>query len=174
MQEGYCTICTHEQRLEIERALLNIGETEFHTLERVAEAFNVDSLDLQQHALFHSPIAIDVALDNNTNEFTSIAKQLKMKEASMLSATAAEYMLTLQSVGRAIQAMATEDEFSFARKLTKPLVDLYIGAGSELRSTLKTLIELKVQLDGPKDDATTGISLLFNSLAKAMSRDQLG
>jgi len=168
-----CAICDSAERFEIENALLCIGQTDFHTLDQIAEAFEVEVGDLQKHALFHSPIAIDV-VSGEEEQIPSIAKQLKLREADMLATVAADYLVTLKAVGRSIQTMALEDEFSFARKLTKPLVDLYVGTGGELRATLKTLVELKIQMDGPKNDPNSGIALLFSSLSRAIQNDKLG
>lgn len=162
-----CPICDSPDRAEIETALLSIGDSELQNLDEIAKVYELDIDDLQRHALFHSPIAVTVTGDV-VDETPSIARQLKLREADMLAATAAEYMITLKLTGRCIRNMAQQDEYSFARKLTKPLVDLYIGTGGEMRATLKTLAELKAQIEGPKTDNNSGIAKLFDALGKAV------
>ena len=78
-------------------------------------------------------------------------------------------------MGRRIKSMvgvnpaATEGEeddnnIRTAKVLTKPVVDLYIGLGGEIRSTVKTMSDIERALNGPQDSTATGLEALANAI----------
>lgn len=154
-----CSICTHECRAQIENAILNTPTTEM--LEKVAKEYNVDIQELQVHVMMHSPIGVNAVED--TKE--SIARKSKIREMDLLLSAANEYMVTLKTVGEKITREANNSDFvSFSRSLTKSMVELYLGTGSELRNTVKVIMDTNEMLNGPKDGAVSGLTALANAI----------
>lgn len=155
-----CTVCEHEHRRDIERALFKVtpqSKDKGVTIERIAEEFDVVPEDLERHCLFHS----------SCDSEESIVRQIKMKEADLLGEAAQEYMDTMRSVGRRIRGY-TEDaesgDLRFEKLLTKPVTDLYVGCGDGLQKTVRALSEINNLLNGPKDDGLSGLNALVNAI----------
>ena len=51
-----------------------------------------------------------------------------------------------------------------AKMLTKPMTDLYIGLGGEIRQAVKTMSEVDRMLNGPEDTATSGLRALADAI----------
>lgn len=99
----------------------------------------------------------------------SLTRKIKLREADMLAAVGQEYLVTLKTMGRRINKLAQvssidiEDEdkqLKLAKLLTKPMVDLYVGLGGEIRQTVKTMAELDRMLNGPEDNLSSGLGAL--------------
>lgn len=104
----------------------------------------------------------------------SLVRNMKLKEADMLAEVSAEYLITLKAMGRRINSLlsdAPEDgesedmpkadkQLKTAKLLTKPMVELYLGLGSEIRQTVKTAAEVDRMLNGPKDGVASGLTAL--------------
>ena len=116
-----CAVCTHDKRVEIDTALLKMTpESGTLTLERIAEAYDVTIEDLQEHALFHTSF-------NCEPDGDSIVRQIKMREADMLSSMAVDQLTTMKAVGKRIRRFvesSDEEDIRFEKMLTKPVVDL--------------------------------------------------
>lgn len=175
-----CVVCDHPRRLEIESAILSMSGTEQGLdIGEVAKAFEVDETALKTHALFHTPLVSveDLApeVEKSENRRSSLTRMAKLREVDMLAEVSNEYLLTLKTVGRRIKSMvgvnpaATEGEeddnnIRTAKVLTKPVVDLYIGLGGEIRSTVKTMSDIERALNGPQDSTATGLEALANAI----------
>lgn len=147
-----CKVCTHYKRAEIENALLSMSTDKIdEELATIAVEYSVEINELKIHALMHTPINITANND-------SIARQLKLKEANVLSAVINEYLVTLKSVGRQINAWAVGGNFE--RMINKPVVELYLGTGGEIRATVRTLAELNSLLNGPDTGNASGLHAL--------------
>lgn len=103
----------------------------------------------------------------------SLTRRMKLREADMLAAVGTEYLVTLKTMGRRINKLAQvssidiEDEdrqLKLAKLLTKPMVDLYVGLGGEIRQTVKTMAELDRMLNGPEDSVSSGLSALAKAI----------
>lgn len=99
----------------------------------------------------------------------SLTRKIKLREADMLAAVGQEYLVTLKTMGRRINKLAQvssidiEDEdrqLKLAKLLTKPMVDLYVGLGGEIRQTVKTMAELDRMLNGPENNLSSGLGAL--------------
>lgn len=99
----------------------------------------------------------------------SLTRKIKLREADMLASVGQEYLVTLKTMGRRINKLAqlgptdVEDEdaqFRLAKMLTKPMVDLYVGLGGEIRQTVKTMAEIDRMLNGPQDNLGGGLAAL--------------
>lgn len=157
-----CKICTHEKRAEIENALLSIStDNTAVTLQTISENYHVTVNDLKLHALMHAPMGY---VDRG-DEQDSIARKIKLKEADMLNAVVNEYMVTLKNVGRRINKLANDSDVDlmFEKILSKPVTDLYIGLGGEIRATVKTMAELDSVLNGA-NTATSGLQALAEAI----------
>ena len=175
-----CTICNHPDRAEIENAILSMTDEVKTSIEVIAEQYDVSLSDLKMHALFHTPLVdaadIEELRDAETLGGTeqtvsvgatprdSLTRRMKLREADLLAAVGNEYLVTMKTMGRRINKLAQVSEIDIedndrqlklAKLLTKPMVDLYVGLGGEIRQTVKTMAELDRLLNGPEDSATS-------------------
>lgn len=189
-----CMICNHPKRDEIENALLTMvfdaPPNASNSIEAIADQYSVSLEELKMHAMFHTPLvgdgdvasinkktaAVDNADGNVTTSRDSLTRKIKLREADMLATVGREYLVTLKTMGRRINKLAqissidVEDEekqLKLAKLLTKPMVDLYIGLGGEIRQTVKTMAELDRMLNGPEDSAITGLAALAQAIRRS-------
>lgn len=158
-----CEICNHPNRRAIEDYILVVDTPGVAiTLSETAKRFEVPLVDLQVHALMHTPLA---RLEDESLAPT-IASQMKRGEANLLYAVAEEYHQTLRQTGREIRRrlgpMFPSEapaalEFEAPPRLTKELVDLYIGTGNNLRQTVGTIVEMNQKLNDESDPALVAL-----------------
>ena len=142
-----CLICNNINRAQIDAALLN-GEP----IEDVAHYHRVAEDELKMHAMLHVE-----------DDHPSITAQLKLREADMLTAVAEEYMQTLVLMGERIRSHADAD-LAMEKLLTKSVVDLYLGVGSEIRHTVKALADLNSVINGDATGARSGLASLAEAI----------
>ena len=184
-----CTICNHPDRAEIENAILSMTDGVKTSIEVIAEQYDVSLSDLKMHALFHTPLVdaadIEELRDAETLGDTeqtevvraaprdSLTRRMKLREADLLAAVGNEYLVTMKTMGRRINKLAQVSEIDIedndrqlklAKLLTKPMVDLYVGLGGEIRQTVKTMAELDRLLNGPEDSTTSGLVALAKAI----------
>ena len=163
---------------------------EQNSIEKIAEQYKVPLDELKMHALFHTPLVGDGDIEElhaeggicNTpiaeagcdvqvrpEPRDSLTRKMKLREADMLAAVGQEYLVTLKTMGRRINKLAQvssidiedeEKQLKLAKLLTKPMVDLYVGLGGEIRQTVKTMAELDRMLNGPEDNLSSGLGAL--------------
>lgn len=185
-----CKICDKTNRIDIESSIIRMSEDHEQTIEQIAEQYKVDVDELKTHALFHTPLVRACDLDpnfeytpqpSNPNSHDSLTRQMKLREADLLSEVANEYLLTMKTMGRRINRMAqivsidaedSEKEVKLAKLLTKPMVELYIGAGGEVRQTVKTMAEINRLLNGEADPTLSGLSALADAIRGSGSDSQ--
>ena len=161
-----CTICGSPQRENIERALLKVvdepNDSKGITLERIAQEFGVTVEDLQRHAMFHSALG----------EADSLVRQIHMREADMLAEVVMDQVKMVKDIGARLRdSMNDADgEVAFERRATKPVVDLYVGAGDSVRKGVAAIADINQLLNGPKDDGLSGLA----ALAKVLHGSQVG
>ena len=177
-----CKICNRIDRADIENAILNISAESKLTVESIAEQYGVDVQELRNHALFHTPLVApcDVVTSEPVTDETqlsegkiSLARKMKLREADILAATNNEYMVTLKAMGRRINRLANvssidaedaDKEVKLAKLLTKPMVDLYIGLGGEIRQNVRAMAEVDRMLNGPQDSSNNGLQALADAI----------
>ena len=184
-----CTICNHPDRAEIENAILSMTDGVKTSIEVIAEQYDVSLSDRKMHALFHTPLVdaadIEELRDAETLGDTeqtvaerptprdSLTRRMELREADLLAAVGNEYLVTMKTMGRRINKLAQVSEIDIedndrqlklAKLLTKPMVDLYVGLGGEIRQTVKTMAELDRLLNGPEDSATSGLVALAKAI----------
>ena len=177
-----CKICNRTDRADIENAILNISVESKLTVESIAEQYGVDVQELRNHALFHTPLVApcDVVISEPATDETqlpeskiSLARKMKLREADILAATNNEYMVTLKAMGRRINRLANvssidaedaDKEVKLAKLLTKPMVDLYIGLGGEIRQNVRAMAEVDRMLNGPQDSSNNGLQALADAI----------
>lgn len=152
-----CAVCNHEHRADIEGAILSMSPESDVTIKSIAEDYDVPESDVKLHALMHCQMGAADA-DKST-----IAKQLKLREADMLLAVVNEYMVTLKTVGRRVNKLA--NDAMFEKLINKSVVDLYVGMGGEIRNTVKTLAELNSILNGPDNGNASGLQALAAAIS---------
>ena len=179
-----CSICNRSDRAEIENAILNISAESGLTVESIAEQYELNIDELRNHALFHTPLVAPCDVVTPTTELqlspdaearvpASLARKMKLREADILATVNNEYLITLKSMGRRINRLANvssidaEDEtkkVELAKLLTKPMVDLYIGLGGEIRQNVKAMAEVDRMLNGPQDSGSNGLMALADAI----------
>lgn len=187
---GACKVCTHPMRAEIENAILALttsGPSDKYTIETIAEQYDVPVDDLKMHAMFHTPLVSDAditAIETHTQlepteaepKGTSLTRKMRLREADMLATVANEYLVSLRTMGRRINKLVQvssideEDQakqLQLAKLLTKPMVDLYVGMGGEIRQTVKTMAEIDRMLNGPEDGANQGLAALAAAIRQS-------
>lgn len=172
-----CTICNHADRAEIENAILAIGSSSSITIETIADQYGCDLNDLKMHAMFHAPLLTEfdesVKAEETEEAPKSLTRKIKLREADILASTSNEYMITLKSMGRRLNRLINvsdidvedmEKQVQLAKLLTKPMVELYLGLGNEIRQNVKTMAELDRMLNGPQDGGLSGLSALADAI----------
>lgn len=186
-----CSICNSPNRAEIENAILALttsGAGENVSIETIAEQFNVSLDELKMHAMFHTPLVSDADISaiehcapaaettEDKPKGESLTRKMKLREADILATVANEYLVTMKTMGRRINKLAQvssideEDQakqLQLAKLLTKPMVDLYVGMGSEIRQTVKTMAEMDRMLNGPEDSAGAGLAALAAAIRQS-------
>lgn len=179
-----CSICNRSDRAEIENAILNISAESGLTVESIAEQYKLDLQELRNHALFHTPLVAPCDIVTQTTELqlnpeaeakvpASLARKMKLREADILATVSNEYLVTLKAMGRRINRLANVSEIDaeddakkveLAKLLTKPMVDLYIGLGGEIRQNVRAMAEVDRMLNGPQDNSTNGLQALADEI----------
>jgi hypothetical protein len=179
-----CKICNRTDRADIENAILNISVESGLTIDSIAEQYQLDVAELRNHALFHTPLVAPCDVVTQTTELqlspdaeaklpASLARKMKLREADTLATVNNEYLVTLKAMGRRINRLTSvssidaEDEakrVELAKLLTKPMVDLYIGLGGEIRQNVKALAEVDRMLNGPQDSGSNGLIALAEAI----------
>lgn len=153
-----CTICNHPKRTEIESALLcRQWGAEGFTLDSIAKEFSVPIRELQVHALMHLPV------QTVQGDTSSLAQKINMSEAELLRQTASNYYVTLQNIGLKINKLLTGED-SDLRVINKPLVDLYLGAGAEIRNSTDCLVKMNQAINGEDNSGLSALAALVTTL----------
>lgn len=166
-----CSICAHPKRAEIEKAILRISSTNPSiTIEGIAEEYGVTPEDIKKHAILHQALPTDLIPVEEPKEGVvvrdTLARRAKIQEAQLLEDIAFEYYTTLKNLGVKINGMITDEEdIKFTKLLTKPVADMYISLGTEIRQTVSAMAELDRMLNGPKDDNASGLTALAMAIA---------
>lgn len=182
-----CSICDRADRVAIENAILTMTESERkRSIDDIAKEYACNITDLKAHALFHTPgiclseIETPAVADTDPTQSAkdniaprnSLVRKLKLRESDILSEVNNEYMLTLKNLGRRINKLTSspgknqdeDDEIRCSKLLTKPMVELYIGLGGELRQNIKTIADIDRMLNGPEDSTGTGLLALATAI----------
>ena len=179
-----CKICNRSDRADIENAILNISAESGLTVDIIAEKYEVDVAELRNHALFHTPLVAPCDIVTQTTEprlstdaeaktTVSLARKMKLREADILTTVNNEYLVTLKAMGRRINRLAgvssidaedSEKRVELAKLLTKPMVDLYVGLGGEIRQNVRALAEVDRMLNGPQDSGSNGLQALADAI----------
>ena len=183
-----CSICSRSDRADIENAVLSISTDTGLTIEQIAEQYKCDLAELRTHALFHAPLVAPydvVSKDGESKDAppegkTSLARKLRLREADILATVNNEYLVTLKNMGRRINKLANsssidiedaEKAVALAKLLTKPMVDLYIGLGGEIRQNVKAMAEVDRMLNGPQESSNNGLQALADAIRGSGSSD---
>lgn len=176
-----CPICNHPNRAAIEIAVLNCSsDKNSKTLQAIADEYRVSLNDLKIHMVMHATMGISSLDSQDTNETadeapTTIARKCKVREADILGQVVNEYLVTMKNLGRRINHTLQSDyeEVQAEKLITKPITDLYIGLGGEIRATVKTLSDLDQALNGPKTSANDGIIALANAIQNSANQQSV-
>lgn len=161
-----CVICQHERRSEIENELLcRQWGVDGYSLDAISEKYSVPVRDLQVHALMHIPV------QQVTGDASSITQKIGMAEADMLRQTASTYYTTLQGLSERINRAVLSEDDAGLRIINKPLVDLYLGTGSELRATVDSLVKMNQAVNGEDNSGLSALAALVNTVRGSKEND---
>lgn len=163
-----------------EQYKVDLDELKMHALFHTPLVGDVDVEPLKQEeaplASSGDSVMADDAELGKAEPRDSLTRRMKLREADMLAAVGNEYLVTLKTMGRRINKLAQvssidiedeEKQLKLAKLLTKPMVDLYVGLGGEIRQTVKTMAELDRLLNGPEDSAATGLAALAQAIRRS-------
>ena len=167
-----CIICEHEHREEIENALYKMNSQNANKLiDRIAAEYDVAAEDLKRHALFHTSL-MGVSDESDDEIHDSIVRQIKMREADVLSAIVLDQATTVKVLGKRIRKAAEGEELRLEKTLTKPMVDLYNGSSDSLRKNIQALTDINQLVNGPKDNGLSGLAALAQVLDASRRRSE--
>lgn len=161
-----CNICNHAERPAIENALLcrSLGDATM-TIESIAKEFNVNSRELQVHALMHIPVADLTGMPEDIDaDKVSITSKLKLREASILEQTMNEYYATLKNLGAKINREVLSADFMASRGFAKNVVELYINCGVNIRETANSLVKMNIAVNGEGGSGADALGALVNAI----------
>ena len=104
-----CKICNSAKRMDVESAIIRMTEDHEQTIDEIADKFEFDVDELKTHALFHTPLVRACDLDPDYEQpervvnpgcHDSLTRQMKLREADLLSEVANNYMITMRTMGR--------------------------------------------------------------------------
>lgn len=99
--------------------------------------------------------------------------KLNLREGDMLLAAANEYLTTLTAIGRRLKRYAGDgsdgSDARLSNMCTTPIVNLYIGAGSEMRKTIAEINSMNTAVNGSHDSAAAGLQALASALSSSNS-----
>ena len=175
----------------VTRSILNDGEA--------ASSTNTTSTELKAYkfqpdgSLERDPSA-DQLIDNLGPQFEpgavidqvrsgrmSLAQKMKLHEADMLTAVNHEYLVTLKAIGRRMNRLAQVSDIAgedddaalrTAKWMTKPMVELYLGLGAEIRKNVATLTDVNQVLNGPADQGANGLAALAAAIRSSSNVNQ--
>lgn len=138
----------------------------------------VAAADLSDHFAEGAVVKETPESSTYTEGRMSMAQKLKLHEADMLTAVNHEYLVTLKAMGRRLNKLAhtssiddedQEQTLKISKWMTKPMVDLYLGLGAEIRKNVATLAEVDRALNGPQDSAASGLAALASAIRNSGS-----
>ena len=98
-----------------------------------------------------------------------LTDRIDMREGDMLLAAANEMLTTLTTLGRRIKSYAGDGSEGSDQRLaafcSNAMVNLYVGASSELRKSIQAINELNTSLNGAADSGSEGLKALAAALA---------
>ena len=98
-----------------------------------------------------------------------LADRIDMREGDMLLAAANEMLTTLTTLGRRIKSYAGDGSEGSDQRLaafcSNAMVNLYVGASTELRKNIQAINELNTSLNGAADSGSEGLKALAAALA---------
>ena len=143
-----CSVCAHTDCLKMEQVAMQNPMS----YSSVAKEYGVSIDDLKLHMILHTG-----------EEMPSLVRDLKLKEADILHAVANDYLVTINHVGSRIVQYLDDPDYG-PRLITRPLVELYLGAGTEIRQIVRTLADLKAQIDGDLGGPRSGLAALSEAI----------
>lgn len=165
-----CAVCESEHRHQIEMDLLN-GEALENILVKYKNVIPKLTMDqLKIHAVCHIQMP-------QSSSGESIATKLAFSEAQVLTTSCNEYMATLQRLGQVIDkqlSVVENGEGTIQQALSKSLVDLYIGAGTQIRETVKLLTDAYADMNADDSNKKNKSGLTMLSSALERSRQTFG
>jgi len=160
-----CPICNHDKREEIEQKLL--CRTAEVGLDQIAQEYNVKVLDLQVHSIMHNSLI--AAKEDPKAEPSTLVEKIRFKEGEYIRNTIMDYQSTLLILGTQIRSILRTStvEDPTLHKIGKATVELYLGIGAEIRSSVDLLTKMNGALNGDSNAALNGLSALVTAIANS-------
>lgn len=165
-----CIVCSHPKRYEIEQKLLcRNSEEKAIPIEAIAKEYGLKTIDLQVHALMHNTM---VSESEDVKPMTLVAS-IKYKEGEYIRQVINDYQLTMSVLGGEIRAIIknNSDDNPTLSRLSKPVVDLYLGLGTEIRGSVDLLNKMNGAVNGDANPALEGLKSLVNAIQSSGGSD---
>lgn len=169
-----CPICNHKKRDKIEQevnAMQFSSGDDTNTLHKIAEKYKVKYNDLLIHTVMHISTADDcniISTKENAEDtkHTSLASSIKRKEADILQSVLEDQTATFKNLSLKINSIVSNhtEEKPTLQQLSKSVVDLYLGTGQAIRSTVDTITKMNLVVNGEKNDGLSSLAGLVQVL----------
>lgn len=184
-----CVICSMPDRALINERLLafsyqtpdTLGGSEPLTLNKIADEFQVNVVDLQIHAFMHlsrpepvptpSASLTDVssvgseAISTPVTEqkIVTLVQETKLEEFTHMRDALLDYKATMLRAGRMLRDRLDKDTTT----IPKGSVELYLGAGNNMRQIVNDLLDANMRINGEGDDGLKAIANLVGAIKKS-------
>ncbi len=101
-----------------------------------------------------------------------LADKVDVRESDMLLTAANEHLVMLKTLSRRLNRLAIsndKDDIRFERVINGPIVNLYLGASSELRASIDGLAKLNAMINGTEENGASGIVALAEALKMSVN-----
>lgn len=157
-----CTICSHPKRAEIEQDVLSRSFVENPvTLADIAKKYEVSYNDLLVHVLMH--VSVTTTLQPIQE---SLAGEIKRAEANIIYAQLEDNYILAKNLGAKLNDIIArhDDQHITLNQITKPVVDLYLGANLSSREAAEKLMKMNLVVNGEKNNSFAGVLALVETL----------
>ena len=157
---------------------LSVKELKVHTLmhtplaldfSQEAETALIDDFKLRAGKPLAEDASTQGAVSVSHNYRQRLTDKIDMREADMLLASANEMLTTLTTLGRRIKGYASDGSDGSDQRLaafcSNAMVNLYVGASSELRKNIQAINELNSAINGAADAGSEGLKALAAALS---------
>ena len=168
----------------VTRSILNDGEATSSTSPGSTELVPASSNSTEADQLIDNlgpQFEPGAVIDQVRSGRMSLAQKMKLHEADMLTAVNHEYLVTLKAIGRRMNRLAQVSDIAgedddaalrTAKWMTKPMVELYLGLGAEIRKNVATLTDVNQVLNGPADQGANGLAALAAAIRSSSNVNQ--
>lgn len=160
MTHNGCAICTHakvdqinEQLFAFNYQTLADGQEPI-TLNSIAAEFGVRVMDLQVHAFMH--LSQPTSDTETATATTTLVQEAKVEELAHMRDAMLDYKATLLKTGKMLRERVSAEGANTV--IPKGSVELYLGAGNNMRQIVNDMLDANMRINGEGDDGLKAIA----------------